>query len=118
MSYETVDMKGIGQRTVGIIDQLVNRSTQARGEVDGGQIYDMHYKEFVDDPVAAVRRIYEHFGYNYGPTMDDNLRAYLHSNPQHRHGVHRYSLDSYCLDEETLRDQFASYCDRFGLEQE
>jgi hypothetical protein len=118
VSYKTVDMEEVGQRTVGIIEQLVNRSMQAREEVDGGQVYDMHYKEFVKDPVAAVRGIYEHFGYNYSPAMEENVRAYLGSNPRHRHGVHRYSLDSYGLDEETLRDRFSGYCDRFVIEPE
>lgn len=115
MSYKTVDMEGVGQRTVKIIEQLVDRSMKARQTGDAGRFYDIHYQEIVKDPVTVVQRIYEHFGYNQSAVMEDKIKAYLAANPRHKHGVHQYSLDDFGLDLQALRTRFAGYYDRFRI---
>ena len=118
LSYQTVDMREVGERTVEIIDQLVNRSMKARESSNPGRVFDVYYRELVKHPVTTLKQIYAHFGYTYNVALEEKLKAYLEVNPQHKHGMHRYSVDDFGLEKETLRDRFSGYCDLFQIRPE
>jgi hypothetical protein len=118
LSYETVDLEGIGRRNLTIVGQLVQGSLKARQTADAGRFFDLHYPDLVNDPVAAVRRIYQHFGYDYSDALEDKLKAYLAAHRQHPHGVHQYRLEDFRLDRDTLHRRFAEYYERFQVNQE
>ncbi len=115
MSYATVDLADVGQRTVEIVRQLTLRGMQARESSNGSRIIDVHYEDVVSNPIGAVRRIYGHFGYPYDDAMEDRFKAYLAANPRHKHGVHHYSLEDFGLDRPSLASVFAEYCERFKI---
>ena len=118
LSYHTVDMREVGERTVEIIDQLVNRSMKARESSNPGRVFDVYYRELVRHPVTTLKQIYAHFGYTYNVALEEKLKAYLEVNPQHKHGVHRYSVDDFGLEKEALTDRFSGYCDLFQIRPE
>jgi hypothetical protein len=78
----------------------------------------VHYRDLVRDPVATVDRIYGHFGESLGDEAADAMREHLASHPQGKHGAHAYTLDDFGLDERAVRDRFAAYVERFGIEEE
>jgi hypothetical protein len=46
------------------------------------------------------------------------MRAWIAANPQGKHGGHKYTLPEFGLVEGEIRERFARYADRFGVEAE
>ena len=79
------------------------------------RFFDVTCADLVREPMAVVRRIYDHFDM---ALTDEAKRAMLHflaEHPQNKHGVHGYSLEKYGLDRETERRRFQFYTDYFGI---
>jgi hypothetical protein len=77
--------------------------------------FDLHYHEFVRDPIAEVRRIYEHFGEALSADAEAAMTAHLAASPQGRYGSHEYSLEKTGLAPEQVNERFADYCAHFGV---
>jgi hypothetical protein len=114
--YQPLDLKEVGQRVMGLTKLRIERCLRARQAGDGGRIYDLHYRDLVNDPVAAVRGIYHHFRFPLTSELEEKIRAYLAANPQHKHGVHRYTLEEFGLNREQVRREFAPYYERFQID--
>jgi Arc/MetJ family transcription regulator len=78
-------------------------------------VIDVQYDDTVNDPVETVSRVYDHFGLDRTPAVDDAVRAYLAENPRDKHGAHRYTLEEFGLDRDEVDAAFADYCERFGV---
>lgn len=83
-----------------------------------GRFLDVWYADLVNDPMAVVRRIYDHFEMALTNEAERAMRRFLVENPQHKSGVHRYSLETYGLNRETERRRFRFYTDHYGIELE
>ncbi|MEZ5143616.1 MAG: sulfotransferase [Acidimicrobiales bacterium] len=93
----------------------VERVMTWRDEHGGARIVDLPYAELVADPVAAVRRVYAHFGDDLSTEAETAMRAYAAANPKDRFGAHRYTLDELGLDAGALREHFARYVERYDV---
>ena len=75
------------------------------------------YADLVQQPVDAVRRIYEKGGLEFTASTEARIRDYLAAKPQGKFGRHAYSLS-----EETeaarRRGLFQRYQDYFGVPKE
>jgi len=80
-----------------------------RGHIPADHVLDLHYRELVDDPLAAVRRIYAQFDLPLTAAAGERMRRYLAGHPQDQHGRHVYSLASFGLDPGDLTDHFRAY---------
>lgn len=76
---------------------------------------DVQYGELLRDPVAAVRRIYAHFGYAWSGAFERAMRAWLDGHPRGRHGPHSYSAEAFGLSGADIRELFSGYCRRYGI---
>jgi hypothetical protein len=88
-----------------------------RGLVPHAQIVDSRYQDLMEDPPAAVERIYRAVGLDFDADAAERIRHYLAFKPKHKHGVHRYRTFGA---EETarLRPLFRRYQDRYGVPDE
>jgi hypothetical protein len=86
------------------------------GKVPPEQFFDMHFPEFIQDPVAMVRRIYEHFGIDLSLTDEERMSGFLAENPQGMHGKHRYTLERFALDPAAERERYRFYQEYYGVE--
>jgi hypothetical protein len=86
-----------------------------RDRLGPDRVVDVQYDDTVRDPVGTVRRVYEHFGLERSPQVDDGVRAYLADNPRDKHGTHRYTLEEFGLDRDEVDAAFAAYRERFGV---
>jgi Sulfotransferase family len=82
------------------------------------QLFDVQYLELVRNPMAMVRRIYEHFDLELTPAAATAMQRFLAENPQNKGGVHRYTLEAFGLNPEEERRRFQAYVDCFGIETE
>jgi hypothetical protein len=78
----------VGEATARQLEQVMD--VRDGGVVPGGQIVDVLYQDLMDDPVAAIAKIYKAFGMDFDDTAAERICAYLAFKPKHKHGVHRY----------------------------
>lgn len=93
------------QRALGFRDALADQS----------MICDVRYADLMADPVAAIERIYAHFGMDFGARARGAIAGWLAANPQNKHGRHNYAADFFGLDDAAVRERFAAYIARFGV---
>ncbi len=118
-SLSTADFDGyFGPLWVDVLGTMVDRLVDFRDRNGDDGFVDVHYRDFVRDPVATVDRIYGHFGESLGDQAAGAMRRHLASHPKGKHGAHAYTLDDFGLDEPAVRDRFAAYVERFGIEEE
>jgi hypothetical protein len=102
-----------------IVDAL-DRSVDARldGTLPTDRVLDVSFAEYMRDPVAVVRSIYEHVGRELSPDVEQRIKHFLAENPRDKHGLHRYSFADTGLDKDQLLERTARYCAFFDVERE
>lgn len=85
------------------------------GKAPPGSFFDMHFPEFIRDPVAMARRIYEHFRLDLSPADEERMRGFLAENPPGKHGAHRYTLERFGLDPAAERERYRFYQEYYGV---
>lgn len=74
---------------------------------------DMDYHEFVRDPLAAVRHIYDRFDWSLGQEATESMMQWNMRQTEKRRGEvrHRYQLQDFGLTPEMVDDAFSPYLD-------
>ena len=88
---------------------------RARAGTGVPRVIDLQFDEFIDDPIAAVGRIYTHFGWKLSDEVEEAMLRHLRDNPRDQHGAHGYSLAQFGLDEAQVRERYSDYCDRYDV---
>ena len=105
------------------VDDIVlglDRAVEARrdGTVPTGQAVDVLFQDFIRDPMAVVRTIYERLDIELTEAAESAMRSFLAANPQEKHGGHRYSFADTGLDAGLLRERTRPYQDFFDIPEE
>lgn len=78
---------------------------------------DVIYSDLIADPMAVVKRIYNHHGMNLSVAAESNMAQWLEDYSQERyreaHGEHIYTAQEYGLNEESLQQHFHDYRQRY-----
>ena len=82
------------------------------------QVFHVHFKTFVADPVSTVRRLYSHFGLGFTPELQATLGAVVRKKPQGGYARNVYRGEDYGLNAGEQRERFSDYMDCFGVEPE
>jgi hypothetical protein len=94
-------------------------AARAAGVFPSSQIVDVHFAEFVADPFATIRTIYERLGTSLGPDAETRMRAFLATHPGDGGGTGtRYRFADTGLDAGRLRERAAAYQARYGVASE
>jgi hypothetical protein len=117
MATDDLDLHGLGAWGLETCAELLDRASAARQTMPGN-IFDVRYAELVRDPIAAVHRIYDHFGYQRSDRMDTRMKQWLIEDAHDEKPPHRYDPEQFGLDRTTIDRQFGPYCKRFGIVQE
>jgi hypothetical protein len=112
-----VDATDVARRQMELWAAGLERGIEARKGRDPARFFDLHFRDFVADPIAAVKRIYAHFDQELTPEGEAALREWQQSNPQHKHGRHEYT-EEIGIRREEIWDRFGAYMDHFGMERE
>jgi hypothetical protein len=95
--------------------ETVEKFWQERDRLTSQRICDVQYDEISREPIAAVGRIYDHFGWSLSREAEQRMRALVRSHAQRQPGNHRYHLSQFGSSAEEVLSAFAPYCQRFGL---
>jgi hypothetical protein len=112
---DAVDPVTVCREAIDYWSKTLAKFLQERGLLGDHRICDVGYVQIRRDPIAVVRRIYDHFGWSLSRTIEERMRRTLASQPQERHRLHRYDLSQFGVDESESAARFAAYCDRFSL---
>lgn len=112
---EKVDPLEIGPAVLEFLARSVERGMASRERLDPARFVDVDYRQFVKDPMSAVRRVYDGFQLKLTAAAEDAMKKHIAEHPQNKHGAHRYALSDYGLSAEGVNARFAAYIERFGL---
>jgi hypothetical protein len=114
---DDVDLRYTGRQQLEFWARILRRGMEARERLTGqaGQFFDLHYPDLLADPLACVRRMYEHFGLDLSDEGAQRMQRFLSEHSQHKHGVHRYTPETFGIDPVRDARHFQDYCDRHGV---
>ncbi len=115
LNVTRVDRNDITREQMEIWASGAERAIQVRAGAQQAQFYDLHFNDFVKDPVGSAQRIYETFGIEWTPECETALRAWSDENPQEKHGKHGHSLDAIETTRDEMLERFAAYIDHFNV---
>ncbi|MFT5443693.1 MAG: hypothetical protein ACI8W3_002744 [Myxococcota bacterium] len=115
MNSKNIDRDDVVKEQMEVWAQAADRAIEVRKEKDPAQFYDLHFDDFVGDPVASAENIYRHFGIDWVPECEAAMRAHVSDNPQEKHGKHEHSLKAIETSREAMLDRFANYIDHFNV---
>ena len=117
---DDIDRPAIARRQLELWARGAEDAIEFRRKRDSGQFYDLHFSDFMADPIAAVKRIYAHFGRELSEEGERRLRDWQENNPQHKHGKHEYSTSAEDMGVrgQEILDRFADYMDYYGMKPE
>lgn len=102
-----------GPEQLDFMSGMLNRATRfriGRPELEDRWV-DVAYVDLIRDPLAAVRAIYDRFGWRLEPAAVDRMEAWLSRQAERRRREtrHRYRLEDYGLTAEGVDAAFAPY---------
>jgi hypothetical protein len=112
MASDKVDLRECSQHYADLLDFGTRKTLAARdkGLLKPERVIDIQFAEFRQDPVAAVRAIYDYFGLEFTPATARRMQSFLDSGQEtERHGKHRYDLAASGLELARERERFSRY---------
>jgi len=110
--FQRFNLKNYGAQRVPMLVSLEQSTKKFREslpkEKENAHFFDLQYDTLVKDPIQAVERIYQHFGFEKSDKFLESMRQYLKSNPQHKHGKHHYHLKKFGLTDAEVREAFSA----------
>jgi hypothetical protein len=106
---DRLDLRRLGAEMAEAMSVGPHRAIAARASADPSRFFDVSYDHLVAEPIATVRSICDHFGYDFSPSFEAEARRWMDENPRHKHGAHRYKLDDFGLDAAAVERHFAEY---------
>jgi hypothetical protein len=113
---EDVDIGAIAEEQLESWGRAADAGVAYRKEFGSEQFFDLHFDDFMSDPIGSVKRIYEHFDQELSPEGEKCLRAWHETHPQGKHGQHQYEKKDIGISESRILDRFAGYMEFAGLE--
>lgn len=109
-----------GQEFAEYLMEGLDRSVAAResGAVPAQRVIDVHFRDFLADPLTTVRGIYERLGLELTPDAEARMRAFIAANPQGKHGLHHYDFADTGLDAGYWRERARRYQQYFDVASE
>lgn len=115
MNNRECDKQELGPVVMEYLAAKLERSLQHRENINPSRILDIQFNDFIDDSMATVDKIYQHFEFDMSEETRQTMLAYVNEHPMGKHGKHDYQLDEYGLTEQQILNRFGFYIDRFNI---
>jgi len=112
---DSVDPFTICREAIDYWSESIEKFLHQRDRLPNNRTCDVEFDEISRDPIAATRRVYEHFGWSLSREAEQRMRVLVTSHAQRQPGNHRYHLSQFGSSAEEVLSAFAPYCQRFGL---
>lgn len=117
MTNTDVDLAMVGYQVSGILAASAQRMIAARDRHPDHAFHDIHYRDFVRDPMATIRALYAFEGLELSDAVAQAMQTAIARDAAARGhaGPHVYRLADYELDEAAIDRQFGDYIARFDV---
>ncbi|NND66081.1 MAG: sulfotransferase, partial [Halioglobus sp.] len=87
---------------------------RASGRIASDRVVDVDFHEFMQSPLAELRRIYDSLGLELTEPVAARMADYLAVHNDQQHGAHRYTFADTGLDRDSERERVAPYQQYFA----
>jgi hypothetical protein len=112
---DAVDPSLVCREAIDYWSDAIEKFLPERDRLAHNRICDIKYDEIRCDPIAAVRRIYDYFGWSLSREAEQRMRALVSSKVERQSANHRYDLSQFGFSAQEVLHAFAPYCQRFGF---
>ncbi|MBX6387765.1 MAG: sulfotransferase [Frankia sp.] len=112
------DLKRLGREISVHLREGMENAIAARDRLGEDRFLDIHHRELVSDPMGTIRRVYEFLGLELTEAVEKSLADWQQANRSGAHGQHRYTAEQFGLNADQIREEYAFYIERFGVEVE
>jgi hypothetical protein len=121
MTSDSASMEVAAQQYADDIFVGLDRGMDARerGVLPASQVVDVHFRAFVQDPLATIGRLYDALGRTLTAEVEARMRAFLEAHPGDGGGSGtRYRFSNTGLDADVLRARAKAYQERYDVASE
>jgi hypothetical protein len=112
---DDVDPRQIGRDALQYWSEVMAMFLPEREQLSTERICDVTYLEIRRDPIAAARRVYEHFAWSFAQETEQRMHVVLANQPREQNGFHHYEPSEFGLEAGDVTRRFPEYRERFGL---
>ena len=112
---DAVDPVTLCREAIDYWSDAIEKFLPERARLADNRICDLKYDEIRCDPISAVRRIYEYFGWSLSREAEQRMRSLVASQAKRLSANHRYDLAQFGFSADEVLHAFAAYCQRFGF---
>ena len=113
-----VDTGEIARHWVRKMRRMLERSLEVRNSGSADAFVDVSYYDLLENPIAQVRKIYEHAGIEFTKGAQEAATAVSARDVRNRHGKHIYSLNDFGLNADRMDEVYAFYTRAFRIPDE
>ena len=114
---DAVDSSTVSREAIHYWSETMKKFLPERDRLANNRICDIQYDEIRREPIRAVRRIYEYFGWSLSHEAERRMRVLVASQAKRQSANHRYDLSQFGFSAGEVLSVFATYCQQFGLAQ-
>ena len=111
---DAVDPFTVCREAIHYWSMTVNNFLRERDRLANHRICDLQFDQICREPMAAVRQIYDHFGWSLSREAKRRMDVLVASHAERQPGNHRYHLSQFGSSAEEVLRAFEAYCQRFG----
>jgi hypothetical protein len=111
---DAVDPFTVCREAIHYWSTTVNKFLRERDRLATNRICDLQFDQICREPMAAVRQIYDHFGWSLSREAKQRMDVLVASHAERQPGNHRYHLSQFGSSAEEVLRAFEAYCQRFG----
>ncbi len=115
---DEVDIRAVARWQVEMWAERMEHAMAVRRAGNPDQFFDFAFEELLGDPIGAIKKLYDHFGFEFSAQAETRMRDWIHANPQGKHGGHDYSAEQFGLSEGEMVARFAAYSEHFQVARE
>ena len=115
---DAVDPFIVCREAIDYWSETMDKFLRERDRLPNNRICDIHYDGIRREPIRAVRRIYEYFGWKLSRAAEQRMRVLVASQAERQSANHRYHLSQFGSSAEEILNKFGTYSERFGLAQQ
>ena len=114
---DAVDPFTVCREAIHYWSTTVNKFLSERDRLTDNRICDLQFDQICREPMAAVRKIYDHFGWSLSTDAEQRMDVLVASHAERQPGNHRYHLSQFGSSAEEVLRAFEPYSQRFGSSQ-
>lgn len=107
--YSHLDAGDIGRAVMEWYAMSLEQGLAQRAKLSDELFVDCSQREFVDQPMAVVEKVYQAFKLPFDANARAAMQAHIDANPKGKHGKHEYNLVEFGLTRELIEQRFAFY---------